>query len=507
MSSFGRNIAANFLARAWVVLVLVLLTPIYLMFLGVEAYGLVGAFTAVQTVVGIFDLGLGLTLNRQLAKLSADGPKAGQRARDTVRTFETVYWCVGAAIAAAIVASSPLVGTSWLHPSALAAGQTVAAVALMGLAIGAQWPSALYSGGLLGLGRQVRASLILSVMATVRGIGAVAVLRFVSPTIEAFFVWQACVSLLQTLVLRASLQRALPDAVGAGRFRGDVLREHIRFAADLTAITVFATLLTQTDKMLLSSLVSLEAFGYYTLAGAVASGLYIFVQPIFNAAFPRLVTGVSMGGAELPVTYHQATSLASVLVLPPAIALIVFAPEVMSAWLGSAVYTDATVVLLRLLAAGTALNGIMNMPYALMLAFGWTRLPLILNAAALVILVPLIVILTSRFGTAGGAGAWLILNVGYVAIGVPVMHRRVLRGHAPRWYLRDVGLPLIGGLAAALAVRGVVPEPNGRIGMLLLSGGALAAIYLASALATTPARDWLGHALRQRVNRIGAASD
>ncbi len=500
MSSFGRGIAANFVARAWVVVVLVLMTPAYLELLGVEAYGLIGAFTAVQTIVAIFDLGLGLTLNRQLAKLDLADPAARQHARDTVRTFETVYWGIGAAIAAAIIASSSSIATAWLHASGISQQEMIVALALMGVAIGTQWPSALYSGGLLGLRRQFSASLIVSAMATLRGFGAVAILRFVSPTIEAFFIWQTCISLLQTLVLRAALARALPNATREDRFRAGILREHFRFAAHLAAITVLATLLTQTDKVLLSSLVSLEAFGYYALAGTIASGLYIFVQPVFNAAFPRLVSEVSAGSEQLSRTYHKSCALLSVLVLPPAVILIVFAPEVLSGWLGTNFYTDATAAPLRLLAAGTALNGLMNMPYALMLASGWTRLPLVLNACALIILAPLIVILTNRFGTVGGASAWLLLNTAYVAVGVPVMHAGVLRGHALRWYLADVGLPLTSAFAVALAVRGITSEPTDRGGTLFLLGGAAVATYVASALGVAPVRERIRHVFGQRVD-------
>jgi O-antigen/teichoic acid export membrane protein len=502
----SKDVLANVLARAWVAAVLVVLTPIYLSFLGVEAYGLVGVFTALQTVAIVFDLGLGLTLNRELAKLQLSGAVAGQRARDTVRTFETVYWLLGIAIALVIVASASFGATSWLRPSGISPNQTSAAIVLMGIAIAAQWPSALYSGGLLGLRHQVSASFILAAMATIRGVGAVFVLRFLSPTVETFFAWQVAVSLLQTVVLRTSLRRVLPVAdAPRDKFQTQILRDHFHFAADMTAITLLATLLTQLDKILLSSLVALEAFGYYALAGAAANGLYVFIYPVFNAVFPRLVTHISSGARELSRTYHAACGLMSVLVLPAAITLVVFAPEVMSAWLGIGDSASGTARLVPLIAAGTALNGLMNVPYALMLASGATRLPLAMNACAVVILIPLITILTNRFGTTGGAAAWLLLNLGYVAVGVPVMHARLLRGEAIRWYVADVGLPLTSGLAVALLTRALIAEPTDRLGMLTLVGLAAFVTYLASALATEPTRAWLLRSVRGRFAQNASA--
>jgi hypothetical protein len=58
-------------------------------------------------------------------------------------------------------------------------------------------------------------------------------------------------------------------------------------------------------------------------------------------------------------------------------------------------------------------------------------------------------VLTSHFGAAGGASAWLMLNGAYVLFTLPLMHRRILRGEQWRWYGIDVGLPLVAALAAA----------------------------------------------------------
>src|SRR5439155_11966103 len=134
----------------WASVIVIILTPAYLRVLGVEAYGLIGAFIAFQTVALLFDFGLGLTLNRQLATLSAAVEKNTQEIRDTVRTFESIYWLIGALIGAAVATAAPVIAQSWFHSSAGLAAESVTAVALMGVAIGAQFPSALYLGGLLG---------------------------------------------------------------------------------------------------------------------------------------------------------------------------------------------------------------------------------------------------------------------------------------------------------------------------------------------------------------------
>ena len=61
-------------------------TPIYLAALGVEAYGLIGAFAVIQTMLLLFDLGLGLTFNRELARLSSASEAPGGLMASLLRT-------------------------------------------------------------------------------------------------------------------------------------------------------------------------------------------------------------------------------------------------------------------------------------------------------------------------------------------------------------------------------------------------------------------------------------
>ena len=493
--SIGRNIVANFAARVVVGATTLLLTPTYVSALGIDAYGIIGSFAALQAIFYIFDFGLGLTLNRYLAQLATDERTNRERMHDAVRTFEVAYWAIGVLLGASLISAAwSGLAASWFRQPSLSAGELSIALALMGMGLALQWPSLLYLGGLLGLQRQLSANLISALAAVVRGIGAVAVLRFVSPTLEAFFVWQIVASALQTLAVRARLSQILPAVPTAARVQLTVIRSNIRFAADITGITVLGTLLIQLDKVILSRTVPLTDFGYYVLAGTVASSVNLFVSPVFNAIFPRLAaTAATRDQDSTRRLYHEGSQVMAVLIWPLSLVLIAFAPEVLIAWLG-AVPNETTVWLVRILVAGTALNGLMNIPYALMLASGWSRLPLILNAAAVTILVPFILYMTLRFGTPGGATAWLLLNLGYVSVGITVMHRRLLVGDAGRWYRSDVGLPFLGALGSVALFRfaGFSLDRVGTIVILGICGAsAVGGSVLASAYARSVAREWI----------------
>ena len=106
VSRVKKNFAANLAGSGWAALTGLACTPLYIKFLGMEAYGLIGFFLMLQGVVNILDLGLSPTMTREMARYSALPEKAGE-ARDFVRTLEVGYWGIGVAIGVTIYLLAP----------------------------------------------------------------------------------------------------------------------------------------------------------------------------------------------------------------------------------------------------------------------------------------------------------------------------------------------------------------------------------------------------------------
>src|SRR5689334_19746856 len=102
----------------WSVLVSLAFVPVYLHFLGMEAYGLIGFFLTAIATLSLLDLGLGTVANRELARLSVqDG--ASMQMRDLVRTLEVVYWAMGALIALGFAVLAPFIAAHWVQAQQL----------------------------------------------------------------------------------------------------------------------------------------------------------------------------------------------------------------------------------------------------------------------------------------------------------------------------------------------------------------------------------------------------
>ncbi len=475
------SLLANFAGVGWSALVQLACIPLYVKFLGIEAYGLIGFYATLFSVLQILDLGLSTTMNREMARYSVQEEKAGE-ARDLVRTLEVGYWAIGFVIGVVLLAAAPFIATRWLKVTAIPISDIQQAVMIMGALAAAQWPLSFYEGGLLGLQRQALLNGLKIVMSTVSGGGTVLILWLVSPTITAFFAWQALSSFIYVTLIAVFLWRSLPLSHRAPRFNPALIHNVWRFAAGMSGITVSALILTEMDKIILSRLLTLKMFGYYVLAGAVARWLYVLITPVFNTMFPRFSALATTSSEEtLKLLYHRGSQLMAVLILPVALMIALFSYDLLLLWTRNAETARNVAPIASILVIGTALNGLMNLPYALQLAHGWTSIGLYINTVFIITLVPAIFYMTTQYGAIGAATVWVALNAVYTLIGVPLTHWRLLKGETRRWFTEDVGLPLVAATLAAWAGRELV----GKSTESHLAAATLVVIFLGILAVTT----------------------
>ncbi len=455
--STQRNIIANVTGRVWQALMSFVFVPFYIRLMGIEAYGLIGFFTTMLAVLLILDLGLSITVSRELARIGThDNDRAA--ARDLLGSLEAIYWAVGAVAALLVLVGAAAIVHRWLNVERLPSRTAIDAVQLMAGCLLLRWPVTLYSGALMGMRQHGRLNAVLALAALLQGGGAVLVLALVSPSVTAFFTWQLVAAAIQVVLLRRVTWRILPLARHRPRLRWAPVRAILGFSAGVTGVAVLSVVLTQLDKFLLSRLLPLETFGYYALAATIAATLTAAAAAIQGAVFPSLARLTSTGNDDqMARLYHQSCQLMSVVLIPAGGALALFAPELLALYLHDPVTAARTHQLLSLFAIGNTLLAMMTLPYALQLAYGWTRLSIAKNVIAVTAYVPLMLIAVNRFGAVGAAGVWVMLNVGYLVGEIPIMHRRLLPGEQWRWYGQDVGTPAVLTAAILGGIRLLVP--------------------------------------------------
>lgn len=478
------NILANSLGQAWTALFTIASVPIYIHKLGIEAYGVVAFFASLQALLGLLDLGLSTSINREVS-LRSPTPSKHAEMRDLVRTFEVLYIAVGALIALGVVLAAQWLTTAWVKPGALPLSTMQLATAVFGITIGVQWPVSMYKGVLMGLERQVRLNATTMAVTTFRRGGALIVVLLVSPTLMAFLLWHLIAAAFEVAVLGVHAWVELPKGAKPA-VAPHLVRASWRFTASVGGNSLLAALLKQSDRLILTRLLPLQYLGYYSAANTAASSLALLFQPVISSALPRFSTLLGAGQTdELPRTYHKLSQLVAIVCAPVGAILIFFSSDLLRLWTHSPDVAANASGTLTMLAVANVLNAMMQVPFALQLAAGITWIAIVNNLISVVCLLPLMYALISRLGLGGAGVAWVLFNTAYFLIVPHVMHRYVLVGHARRWFLADTLPFLIAATLVTAAIR-IVRDSGADPLVVVICAIVGAAIYASVALKASP---------------------
>lgn len=463
-------IVANLAGRVWGAAILIIFVPFYLAALGPEGFGIVGFNTTLLAIVVSLDGGVALTVNREMARLSAV-PGQADAMRATLSAATAIFFAFASVVALLIWFAAPAIVADWLNIGSLSARVAVLAVRFIGIVVSEQLMIALFQGALFGLHRQAAVNLLLIGATTLRAAGALPVLWYLSATPSAFFIWYAIVSLVQIAALRLVIARNIPWGPGCHLPSRDLMRSLMRNAAGIGGIALLGLALSQIDKLLVSRLLPLSEYGYYMVAVSISQLPLLVASAIATAVFPRLSQrAVSTDGDTIRLL-HASTQLIASLVVPIGLTFMFFGREIITAWAGNRLAGTGVEFAAGLLTLGNALNGLLQTSYYFELAYGRTRPFIYMNLLALVAVVPGILLLTRFYGMSGAALYWLALNIGYILIGMPIILRRPLGTNLARLYVMGMAAPFAATFAATATARLLLPDHLGR-----LAGGAWAAI-------------------------------
>jgi len=257
------------------------------------------------------------------------------------------------------------------------------------------------------------------------------------------------------------------------------LRREFRFALGLTAATAASTLIAQADKLTLSHVLPLAEFGLFGLVVSVIGGITMVVPPFVQAFQPRLTTLLAQGRrAEFVHVYRLSAALILALAAGLAGTIAAHPDWVIFAWTGRQDLAAHLAPALTFYAAGAAIAAFLFVPFLLQYAQGQVRLHVIGSVGFAAVWIPAEIWAAVVHGPVGAGMVWLVGNVLYLLLWVPVIHARLLEPGERRWL--DLGVWLRALLLALVLAATRLPA----FPMLSRPGAfvALAAISLAVTL-------------------------
>jgi len=443
--SLKKNILANYASQIYVSLIGIIMVPLYVKYLGLESYGLVAFFAMMQAWFQLLDVGLTATMARETARFNG-GAIDALTIRRLLRTLEGIFIFIAILAAVIMISLSGKIAQQWLNVQHLSLLEVEHAISLMALVIVLRWIDGLYRGVIVGLEQMIWLSSFNSFIASLRFILVIPFLMYISTRPSGFFSFQLGVCVIETLLLIYKTYSLLPKIHKQIRLKWQwqPLSNTIKFSLSIAFTSAIWVLITQTDKLILTKLLSLSDYAIFALGVLVASSILIISGPISIALLPRMTKlSANKSDHELIKLYRNTTQLVAVLVLPPTLLLTFFSQQILFLWTNNSIISAAAAPVLSLYAAGNGLLTLSAFPYYLQFAKGDLKLHVIGNAIFLLTLIPAIIWNTYYHGMLGAGIVWLSMNFLYFLLWVPKVHRRFVPGLANQWLLQDV-LPIAG---------------------------------------------------------------
>jgi O-antigen/teichoic acid export membrane protein len=229
------------------------------------------------------------------------------------------------------------------------------------------------------------------------------------------------------------------------------------FSLSMAALSVLGVLISQLDRLMLSKMLPLADLGYYTLAYSAASTVSLGISAISSAMLPSFTSAIGRDAMdELRVRYDDGNRVLLFIVGLIVFPLVFFGDTILTAWVGADAARGAYRPLI-LLALGFWCSALLSNAYSLAIASGRPGVVLRLSAASALPYFVAMFFLLREGGASGAALGWLLLNMAYVVVLVPAVHRRLLNESGRHWVLAifvpfaALGVAVFGGARALVS--------------------------------------------------------
>lgn len=502
--SFGKNIIASYASQIYSALAGIVMLPIYIRYLGVESYGLVGFFTLVQILwFSLLDVGLTPTILRETARFRG-GESSPLGLRLLLRSLEGIFLAIAITGTTLMMMGSAYIASGWLNAEKLPLIEVQHSIVLMAAIVGTRFISCLYRGVINGFESLVWLNGFNVVVATFRFVLVIPFFIYVGTSSTDFFSYQLAVAVGELLVLSCKTYTLLPRIEDGQHvsWQWNPVRSVLKTSLSFAFAGVTWTLITQTDKLVLSKLLTLEEYAYFILAVTVASGVMIVSTPISYALIPRLTTLSAEGDeAGLYSLYSNATQIMGMIAVPAALVLAFFSEQVLWAWTGDIDIAREAGPILSLYALGNVVLALAAFPYYLQFAKGDLKLHLIGCTLYIVLFVPVLIWATINYGAIGAGYSWLAINTMSFVFLAPKVHRRFAKGLHLQWLLRDVGPTICLTLGGAILAQYLVNWPKERVSVAISLSVVSLALLIVSSIGTAWLRENVLSKWRARLSR------
>ena len=412
--------------------------PLLVKFVGAEGYGLIGFFYLLQSWLMLLDLGMSPTLSREIARYRG-GALSSQDLLYLFNSMKKIFLALAILCMLSMFLFSNYIATTWLKLEILNISLVRQSICLMGAVIAIRWVAGIYKSAITGFEKLVWLSAFNISIATLRFIVVFPIFYYFSATPIVFFSYQLIVAIVEFAGVFFFVKKLMPKKSGEVRFDQTAIKKILKFTLTIAFTSSVWVVITQTDKLILSKLLTLSEFGYFSLAVQVAGGIILLTGPVSAAILPRLAwLEAENKSLELIKIYRDSTQFVVVTGGTASLLLIFFSKQVLLAWTGDLMMTTKVAPYVTLYAIGNFFLAIGAFPYYLQYAKGKLKLHLYGNLGFIIILIPSLLVVVHKYGGIGAGYVWIAINAIYLFTWIPFIHNSFDKNLNRKWYYEDI---------------------------------------------------------------------
>lgn len=398
-----RNWTLNLVGQLMPLLVAIAAMPYVIQELGPEPFGILSIAWVLLSYTTLLDLGLGRATTKFIAE---------HLGRDESESVPGVVWTsvwaqfalgiIGAIIFASV---TPVLVNHLLKMSSALQFETklsffILAASLPIVLVGNAFRGALEAGQHFDLVNYVRVPVnasifLLPALALPFGVGL--------PGIVLLLVVARLAGTIAYLLL---CLRRFPALHRTYAWNSAAVRTLLGYGGWVTVSNIVSPVMTYLDRFFIGSIVSVTAVGYYTAPYEAISRATILPSSLTATIFPAFSSLDATGSRDRLEELCVRSLKSLLLTLGPVLALvIVFAHEILRAWLGADFAAKGAVVL-QILAAGTLINSLAYVPSCFLQGLNRPDLTAKFHILELPVYIGLLWFLLKQMGILGAAVAW-----------------------------------------------------------------------------------------------------
>lgn len=416
------NASMNGIGQVVPMILGVFVVPFLLRGFGVERFGLLTLGWTLIGVFALFDFGLGRAITQSTSSaLASGGPEEVEEIFNTGLISILVLGIIGGVLLT--ILANPI--ASSLKVNNLTYEEVIWSVRVVAVGL----PAVTLMSGIKGFLESMGEFKFINTHRIIIGLG-----NFLVPL--ALLRWSSHVAIhISSLVIIRYLslffqfnyaRKLCPSSQEKKPYQWSRFMTLLRFGGWMTTSNLVSPLMVYIDRFFIGSIIGLASVTIYATLVDTLTRVLVVPNSVVSAIFPIMAETTSDKTKNLHGLFRKSLFIIGLLVIPPALIAFVFAPQILTLWLG-ADFSMKGQAIFRVLLVGIAINALSAMPYALLQASGRPDL----NAKIHIIELPIYLLAAYFFSTwwglIGVAVAWSF-RIFLDAIVLFVVGDRIMRG-------------------------------------------------------------------------------